>query len=88
MDNTTALIDRPTHAQRAGLHAALTALAPLDRAVVRELYLLRRPPAQAAEELGMPLAELHARATRAVRRLGVPARARRAERRPIPPKAA
>ncbi|MEV0117328.1 sigma factor-like helix-turn-helix DNA-binding protein [Streptomyces sp. NPDC050844] len=55
--------------QRSLLLRVLDALDPLDRAVVRELHVLRRSPAQAAAALGIPVSQVHRRANRAVREL-------------------
>ena len=64
----------PAAANRDDLRSLLGALDPGDRAVVRQLHLLRSTPGEAAAALGIPVAEVHRRATRAVRLLSRGAR--------------
>ena len=64
----------PVAANRDDLRSLLGALDPGDRAVVRQLHLLRSTPGEAAAALGIPVAEVHRRATRAVRLLSRGAR--------------
>ncbi|WP_328666549.1 hypothetical protein OG905_05975 [Streptomyces sp. NBC_00322] len=56
------------------LRSLLGALEPCDRAVVHQLHVLRSTPGEAAAALGLPVAEVHRRATRAVRQLSRGAR--------------
>ncbi|MET7620064.1 hypothetical protein [Streptomyces sp. NPDC005408] len=56
------------------LRSLLGALDPRDRAVVHQLHVLRSTPGEAAAALGLPLVEVHRRATRAVRHLSRRAR--------------
>lgn len=63
---------------RDDLRSLLGALDPGDRAVVHQLHALRSTPFEAATALGLPVTEVHLRATRAVRELSRGARQLRA----------
>jgi DNA-directed RNA polymerase specialized sigma24 family protein len=66
---------QPTvRAARDELRSLLGALDPGDRAVVHQLHVLRSSPFEAATVLGLPVTEVHLRATRAVRQLSRGAR--------------
>ncbi|KRV47766.1 hypothetical protein AQ490_05165 [Wenjunlia vitaminophila] len=65
----TTIDSRAVMSERGEVLRALTVWDATDRDVVRRLHILRSSPAQAAAALGIPVEEVHRRASRAVAQL-------------------